>query len=298
MDWDQARIFLAVARTGQLLGAARRLGVNHATVARQLTALETDLGTKLVERLNAGCSLTPAGEQFLVAAEAAESAFLRAAAALSGTSTAVSGTVRVGAPEGLGNSVLAPALAALGEQHPDLVVQLVPLPRTFSLSRREADIAVVLDRPSRGRLVTRKLSDYTLGVYAAASHLDRFGAIVSEEDLRTRLHVTQVEEFSYSSALDYAATLRRLMPRRFECGSVAGQLAAIRAGHGVGIIHDYVAARHPDLRRVLPHLHFRRSYWMTTHPDTHGTRRVQEVYACILQAVARDRETFIREAPG
>ncbi|MGQ4274051.1 LysR family transcriptional regulator [Terrihabitans sp. B22-R8] len=294
MDWDQARIFLAVARTGQLLGAARRLGINHATVARQLSALETGLGVKLVERMNAGCTLTPAGEQFLPAAEAAEAGFLRVAAQLSGITANVGGTVRVGAPEGLGNTLLAPALAALSDRHPELVIQLVPLPRTFSLSKREADIAIVLDRPQKGRLITRKLSDYTLGVYAAQEHLARHGPIRSEDDVRTRLHITQVEEFSYSAALDYGATLRRLMPKRFECGSVAGQLNAIREGHGIGVVHDYVAARHPELVRVLPEIAFRRTYWITSHPDVHNTRRVREVYACILEAVERERGSLVR----
>src|SRR5687768_13283149 len=106
MDWDRARVFLAVARTGQILAAGRRLGLNHATVGRQLTALEEELGVKLVERRTNGCSLTAAGEALLITAERAESEFLRVEAQLAGTKEAIGGTVRVGAPDGFGNYFL------------------------------------------------------------------------------------------------------------------------------------------------------------------------------------------------
>ena len=118
MDWDRIRIFLEVARTGQILGAARRLGVNHGTVARQLTALEQELKTRLVERRTTGCVLTSAGEALIAAAERAESEFLQVGAQLGRSSEAISGIVRVGAPDGLGNYFLASQLGALAARHP------------------------------------------------------------------------------------------------------------------------------------------------------------------------------------
>lgn len=293
MDWDRIRIFLAVARTGQILGAARRLGLNHATVGRQLTALEEELATKLVERQTNGCALTPAGEALMAAAERAESEFLKVEAQLSGTAEAIGGTVRVGAPDGLGNYFLSRALGALAAEHPDLVIQLVPLPRTFSLSRREADLVITLDRPKQGRVIVKKLTDYTLSVYAAKSYLARSGAITREEDLAGHLFVTYVEDFVYSRALDYAATLGRLMHRRFECGSVVGQMEAVRAGHGVGILHDYAAMQYPELKRLLPHIRFMRSYWLIAHPDTHDTRRVAAVARRITASVREARDAFV-----
>lgn len=149
MDWERVRIFLEVARAGQILRAAKHLRLNHATVARQLTALEESLNVKLLERHITGCTLTPAGEALVAAAERAESEFLKVGSSIRGTAEAVSGTVRVGAPDGLGNYFLADRLGQLAARHPGLIIQLVPLPRTFSLSRREADIAITLDRPKR-----------------------------------------------------------------------------------------------------------------------------------------------------
>jgi DNA-binding transcriptional LysR family regulator len=200
--------------------------------------------------------------------------------------------VRVGAPDGLGNYFLADRLGALAANHPGFVIQLVPFPRTFSLSRREADIAITLDRPKQGRLILSKLTDYTLSVYAADTYLTREGAIKSQSDLAGRLFVTQVEDFVYSRALDYASVLGRLMSRRYECGSVVAHMEAVRGGHGIGILHDYVARRYPELRRLLPEIRFVRNYWLTSHPDTHETQRVQEVYRFITTSVKAARSSL------
>jgi len=296
MDWDHVRIFLEVARSGQILGAARRLGVNHATVARQITALETRLKTKLIERHTTGCVLTGAGEALVAAAERAESEFLKVGSTLKGTSEAVSGTVRVGAPDGLGNYFLADHLGALAARHPELVIQLVPLPRTFSLSRREADIAITLDRPKQGRLIVKKLTDYSLSVYAAKNYLQRHRPVRTEGDLAGHLFITYVEDFVYSRALDYAASLGKVMARHYECGSVVAQMEAVRAGHGVGILHDYAARRYPELKRLLPDTRFVRTYWLMSHPDTHDARRVAVVHDHIVASVRAARRAFAADA--
>lgn len=293
MDWDRIRIFLAIARAGQISGAAKGLGLNHATVGRQLTALEEELGTVLVERQTNGCVLTQAGEVLMRAAEKVESELLQAGSRLSGTTEALTGTVRVGAPDGLGNYFLSRTLGALAEDHPELTIQLVPLPRTFSLSRREADIVVTLDRPKQGRLIVRKLTDYSLSVYAAAAYVKRHGPVRSVDDLEGHLFVTHVEDFVYSRALDYAAELGRRMKRHYECGSVVAQMEAVRAGHGIGILHDYAALQYPELQRLLPELRFTRTYWLMSHPDTHDTRRVAEVYAAITRAVQEAKARFV-----
>ncbi|WP_234685065.1 LysR family transcriptional regulator [Bradyrhizobium monzae] len=292
MDWERVRIFLEVARAGQILKASKHLRLNHATVARQLTALERSLDAKLLERHTSGCTLTAAGEALLAAAERAESEFLKVGSSIGGPTEAIIGTVRVGAPDGLGNYFLADQLGSLAARHPGLVIQLVPLPRNFSLSRREADIAITLDRPKQGRLILAKLTDYTLSVYAAASYLAREGPINDQADLAGRLFVTHVEDFVYSRALDYASVLGRLMSRRYECGSVVAQMEAVRSGHGVGILHNYAARRYPELKRLLPDVRFVRNYWLTSHPDTHETRRVQEVHRFITTAVKAARSSF------
>jgi DNA-binding transcriptional LysR family regulator len=293
MDWDKVRIFLEVARTGQILGAAKRLKLNHATVARKLTALEKDLKTKLVNRQTTGSSLTPSGVALLAAAERAESELLRVGSQLTSVAEKVSGTVRIGAPDGLGNYFLASQLGAFAAANPALIVQLVALPRTFSLAKREADIVVTLERPTEGRLISTKLTDYTLSVYASEDYLKRAAPIQKPDDLADHLLITYIHDIIYSRALDYASTLGELVTRRYECGSVVGQVEAVRAGHGVGILHDYAAERYPELKRILPAIRFTRSYWLVSHPDTHETRRVREVRRYIVAKVREARNQFI-----
>ena len=291
MDWDNLRIFLAIARAGQILSAAKALQLNHATVARRLDALEESLGTKLFERRTTGTVLTPAGEKLLTRVERMESELLQADAAPS--TSAVSGAVRVGAPDGFGTFHLARALGKLANLHPDLTIQLVPLPRTFSLSRREADIIVTIDRPKLGRAIIRKLTDYTLGVYASKAYLEATGLIRTQNDLTDRLFITYVEDIAYSRALDYTAELAKIMTRHYECGSVVAQMEAVRAGEGLGILHDYAAAAYPELRRILPDTKFSRTYWLMSHPDTHDTRRVAAVYQFIVASVDARRREFV-----
>lgn len=292
MEWDRVRIFLAVARSGQILAAARHLGLNHATVGRQLTALEDELQTKLLERHVNGCTLTPQGEALLAAAEKVESELLQFESGLSGNVGAIRGTVRIGAPDGLGNYFLAPKLAELSARHPELLIQLVPLPRSFSLSRREADIVITLDRPQAGNLIIQKLTDYTLSLYASKDYLKTHPPIVRTEDLAQHLFITYVDELIYTPSLDYGRELAGRMPRRFECGSMVGQMEAVRAGNGVAILHDYAAHRLPELKRVLPELQFTRSYWLISHPDTHRSHRVTEVRRHIGEAVNAARDAF------
>ena len=217
MDWDHFRVFLAVARGGQLSAAARRLGVNHTTVARRLDALEAELGSALFERRPTGCVLTEAGERLIPLAERIEIETRAALAAVSTGETEIAGTVRVGAPDGLGNSFLARELGLFAAQHPGITVELVPLPVKFSVSRREADLVVELSRPTTGRLVATRLVDYSLGVYASESYLAGHGLPASLDDLAGHRLVTGIDDYTFSSALDYAATLQVYSKRLYRC---------------------------------------------------------------------------------
>lgn len=292
MNWERIKVFLAVARNGQILSASRHLALNHATVSRQITLLEEEIGNKLFERQTSGCVLTPAGDVLLRTAERVESELLRADQVLGGENLSISGYVRIGVPDGLGNYFLSRALGQLAAQHADLIIQLVPLPRTFSLSRREADLTITLERPVQGRLIVKKLTDYSLSVYASRDYLDRTGPINSQADLDGRLFITHIDEFMYSQALDYVSELATMPSRRFECGSVVSQMEAVRAGHGVGILHDYAAAVHHELVKLLPDLRFVRNYWLVSHPDTHKLRRIAVVKDHIVSSIELARAQF------
>lgn len=288
MDWDHVRVFLTVAREGQILAAGRKLGLNHATVARRLDALEETLGTRLFDRRPAGSVLTPAGERLLPAAERVETDLLGIADATRRAGAAISGIVRIGAPDGVGSLLLAPELGRFAGTHPDLIIELVPLPRSFSISKREADLAIGLDVPREGRLTVSRLGEYTLGVYAARSYAAAYGLPARLDDLGDHLLVTGVEDYAYAPSLDYAHMLEARARRLFRCAGVVGQLEAVKAGVGIGVLHDFAVSGLSDLVRIIPEVSFRRSYHLFAHPDT---RRLARIAAChdFLVRVFRDR---------
>lgn len=293
MDWDHARIFLAAARNGQFLAAARQLRLDHATIGRRITALEEALGAKLFERRTNGCALTPAGERFLIAAERIEADMLRVQADLSATDVDVTGTVRIGAPDGFGTLFLSSRLGRLMARHPRLSIQLVPLPRTFSLSKREADIAIVIDRPEEGRLFARKLTDYTLSFYAARDYLAGMPEPRTIDDLTAHTLITYVRDMQFTGSLNYFPQGFEPRFRRFECAGVLGQFEAVRAGVGVGILHDYHASTDPALKRILPDQRIERTYWLITHSDTHTLTRIRRVADFIQDEVQAMRPVFL-----
>ncbi|MGB3813135.1 MAG: LysR family transcriptional regulator [Shinella sp.] len=293
MNWDDARMFLAVARTGQLLGASRRLGVNHATLSRRVSALEEALKTRLLIRRTNGCDLTAEGEAFLRAAERMETEMLAVQASIGRIDTAVAGTVRVGAPDGFGVSFLAPRLGRLTARHPELKIQLVPVPRSFSLSQREADIAITLERPEQGRLVSSKLTDYTLGLYASRDYLAESGTPETVEDLKSHRRVGYVEDLIFTASLNFTGEIMRSWDASFEISSATGQTEAVRSGAGIGILHDYIARQHGELVRLLPATSIRRAYWTTWHESARDLVRVRTVAEFVQEIVRQEHAIFL-----
>ena len=216
MDWDNVRVFLAVARGGQFVAAAKRLKLDHATVSRRIAALEATVGAKLFDRRTTGAKLTGAGERFISAAEQMESAFLHAQGEISGVDLELSGDVRIGAPDGFSTYYLTGALRDFAERHPGMRLQLMPLPQLTPLARREVDVVIGLDKPEAGRFVARKLTDYSLGIYASAAYLKRNGAPADVEALKSHRLIGYVEEHAFSTALDYVRELYDGAPTSFE----------------------------------------------------------------------------------
>ncbi len=293
MDWDDLRVFLAVARAGQFLAAGRALGLDHATVGRRVTALERALHARLLVRRTTGVGLTAAGTRLLEGAERVEGEVLRVRAELSDRDFELSGTVRVGAPDGLSTYYLVGAFAALARQHPAITVQLVPTPQVVPLARREIDVAIALEKPEGGRYVTRKLTDYALGLYASRAYLDAHGTPADARDLAAHRLVGSVEGYASPAVLSYVADLFGGAATTFQCTSAVGQLEAVREGVGIGVVHAFIARRHPELVRVLPERSVQRAYWIVEHEDVRGLGRVRAVHDHVVASVAADRRLFL-----
>src|ERR1700676_4128708 len=272
MDWDNIRIFLSVARAGQFSAAASQLRLDNGTVGRRINALEKSLGVRLFDRQTTGSVLTTAGDRLYKAAEEVEAQLLRAQGDLSQSDVELSGTVRLAAPDGFTTLFLCSRLGRLKAKYPLLTVQLVPMSRTFSLSKREADLAITIERPDEGRLAVRKLIDYSLHFYAAKRYLAERAPPQGLEDLQRHCVVTYVQDLIFADQLNFMPELYGPTYSRLECSAALGQLEAVRGGAGIGILHDYAA---DQLQIVLPDTGFERSYWIVTHLDMRQLSRAR-----------------------
>lgn len=293
-DWNDLKAFLAVARTRRLTAAAQRLGADHTTVGRRIGALERSLGVTLFHRSPAGYALTDEGERLQPTAEAMEAAALLAQGELRPADGAVTGEVRIGAPEGFGSWFLAPRLCVLGDRHPELEVELVAGGGSVSLSRREADLAVTLSAPTEGRLTARKLTDYTLGFYAAAGYLAKRPPILTVDDLRDHRLIGYIEDLVYVPELDYLAQLKVAEPPKLKSSNVVAQLRATAAGAGVCILPRFIAAGEPTLRPVLAEqVSLTREFWLIGHADLRNLPRVKAAAEFIVEEVKAARGLFV-----
>jgi DNA-binding transcriptional LysR family regulator len=294
MDWDDAKYFLAIAREGQMLGAAQRLGVSQARLSRRLQALEDAVGTRLFDRSTRGCTLTEDGRTMVDAAERVEAEMLGCVARLQRREDDVAGTIRIGAPDGFGSAFLAPRLKHFAEAYPALRLQLVPVPRSFSLSQREADVAIMVGRPQKGRLRVRKLVDYTLGLYASEEYLDLAGRPEKLADLERHRLIGYVEDLIYTPELNYAPDIMPGWRSSIEVSTAIGQLEAVRAGAGIGILHDFMADGVRCLTRLFPERTVTRAYWTVWHENMRVERRVLAVVELLDRIVREERALFCR----
>lgn len=270
------RLFLAVMREGNMLAAARRVGVDHSTIARRITALEKELGARLFDRSPRGVTPTQAAFALVPHAERIESELLAAAGSVAGQDREIEGTVRLATPEACATHLVAPHVATLRARYPRLTLELASESRAASLSRREADIAVMLKPPPKGRLVTRKLVDYRLGLYASKDYLARQGEPAARADLSRHGFVSYIEELAGFPEMIALDQILPGAPIGFRSSSSAAQHAAVVAGMGIGVLHIFAAGLDDRLVRILPQeIEVWRSYWLVMHADLQRLPRVR-----------------------
>jgi DNA-binding transcriptional LysR family regulator len=285
LDWDDLRVFLAVARAESLSGAGKVLRLDPATVGRRVLRLEEALETRLFNKSPQGYSLTESGARLMDHAQRAETAFVSAADDLRGTSAGLTGQIRLGAPDGCANYVLPGVLTAIAAENPGLEVQLVALPRVFNLSRREADMAIAVSRPETGRLTVQKLTDYRLHLAASKDYLAGKAKITRREDLPGHPTVGYIPDMIFDKELDYQAELSGSHPA-LASNSAPVQVNLLRAGAGVGMVHDFALPFAPELVKVLPgQISLMRSFWLIRHADDGRVERLNRFADLLIQGI-------------
>lgn len=287
MDWDDLRIFLAVARTESLSAAGRLLKVDPATVGRRITRLEEAIGARLFVKSPQGYVLTGEGARLVPHAERAEGAFAGAAEALRGPE-GLSGQIRIGAPDGCANYLLPQVMAKICDDNPGLEVQIVALPRVFNLSKREADMAISVSAPLAGRLSVQKITDYRLHLAAAKNYLARTGPIRSREDLKGRRIIGYIPDMIFDKELDYLAEIgAEAVP--LASNSVSVQFNWVRAGAGVAIVHDFAVPTAPEVTRLLTdEISLIRSFYLIRHLDDRRSDRLNRFAEALVSGLRKE----------
>lgn len=299
IDWTDLRYFAAVSRSGSLAGAARALGVNHSTVFRRINSLEGTLAVKLFERTRTGYVLTPEGEEMMATALGVEDAIATLDRRLTGKDYRLSGSVRVTAPDTIGVGFLEPHLRAFRQAYPGIQIELAISNAFFSLSKREADIAIRPTRRPPEELVGRRLSNIAWAVFAGSRYLEETRKPRRYEDLRKHDHVAGDDSLAH---LEGSRWLREQVPESqvvFRSNSVAALCAAARAGIGLALLPCFVADPHPDLVRVLgPVDALESELWLLTHGDLRHTARIRAFMDFIAESIAGDRHLLEGRGPG
>ncbi|SLN12083.1 LysR family transcriptional regulator [Pseudooctadecabacter jejudonensis] len=280
--WDDMRVFLAVARAESLSRAAPVLKMDAATVGRRISRLEQGMGAALFAKSQQGYALTDLGARMLAHVEAAEAAMSQAADEVQGTQGGLTGQIRIGAPDGAANYLLPQVCATIAAQNPDLEIQILALPRVVNLSKREADMAVTVSPPDAGRLVVQKVTDYRLHLAARA---DIANKIATRADLRDVPFVGYIPDMIFDKELDYLGNLAS-SGVQVASNSVAVQAMALRAGAGVGIVHDFALPMMPEVRRVLTQeVSLVRSFYLVRHQSDRRSERLTRFAEAVTAGV-------------
>lgn len=295
LNWDDTPVFLAVARTGTLTGAAEELGTGIATVSRRIERLESVLGIPLFARHQTGYKLTDEGEALLPRAEALEDAMRGFRTGVKAEAQVI-GHVRLATAENLANPIIIPALAPLLSRHPGLTLEVITDVATANLHRRDADLAVRMVRPTRGNLSVRRIGTLGFGLYGSPSYM----ATRTEDPDGTALANDRIIGWSERHAMLPAAqwlerTLRGKTPALVTT-TLSAQLAAVKADLGLAILPHFLGQQE-GLQRLPMELGLDQQIWLAVHSDLSASQRVRVVADHLVQTIKRNEDMLMGTRP-
>ena len=287
-DWDDLRIFLAVARAESLSGAGKLLKLDPATVGRRIARLEEAMAVRLFTRSAQGYTLTGEGQRLMAHAGRAEQAVAEAMEEVGSEGSGLTGQVRIGAPDGSANYLLPQIVARICADHPGLEVQIVAQPRVFNLSKREADMAIAVSPPASGHLTVQKLTDYKLHLAASQAYVDRHPPIRTLADLKQHRTIGYIQDLVFDKELDYQSEAG-MEAVTLASNSVSVQFNWVRTGAGIAVVHDFAMSAAPGLVKVLPdQVSLTRSFYLIRHPDDRRVERLNRFAELLAQGVRRE----------
>jgi len=293
-SWDLYRSFLAVVRDGSLSAAARTLGLTQPTIGRHIDALESVVGTQLFVRSRHGLAPTDAALELRSHAEAMASTAAALLRAASGSGGKVEGTVRIAASEVMGVEVLPSILAGLAQRHPGVVLELALSNDVADLLRRDADIAVRMVEPRQQALIAMRVGTIRIGLYAHRRYLGRAGTPRTFEELEGHALIGFDRESAAIRGVQKRIPFLKRSLFALRADSDLAQIAALRAGFGIGACQMALAARNRHLVRVLPGLfEFGIETSVVMHEDLRGNGACRAVYDALVAGL----KAYVRDQP-
>lgn len=274
-NWDDIRVYLAIARTGTLSGAAEAMNMGIATISRKLDRLEKSLAVPLFSRHQSGYRLTDDGEALLERAEAFEYAGLAFGemAKLQGN---VAGLVRLATSDNLATHFILPSLKKLLEKYPNLRVEVVSGIQSVNLHRRDADIAIRMVKPDAGNLTLKRLGTVGFGLYGAKTYIENLDGTPAGLSLSNAQYVGWSETHQHLPAAGWVTRMLRGRPCRVEANTLMAQISAVSEGLGLGVLPHFMAMK-SGLHCVNPDIGVDQPLWLVMHSDLAGSRRVRAV---------------------
>lgn len=282
-DWNDLKHFLAVARFGSTLAAAKALNVNQSTVHRRLHELEKRLGRQLVVRQPTGYKLTELGQEMVTYAKQVEEAVQAFERRLGASDTGLTGSVRVTCPEAIGIRLLhSPFIAKFNERYPDLRVEFIISDKLLDLAKGEADIAIRATAPFDEALFGRKIADTPWGIYAAHAYIERAGTITDVADIaRHSVALYDIKHHVTKAWLQSVAPDARVAAR---CNSMTALLSAAKSGVGLAALPMTIGDNDPGLVRVLgPIPGLTTNFYLLMHQDMKTTPRVRALFDFFIE---------------
>ncbi|MWD26459.1 LysR family transcriptional regulator [Aquicoccus sp. SCR17] len=287
LDWSLMRAFLAVAETGSLSAAARALGTSQPTLGRQVREVEARLGTALFRRHARGLEPTETGAALIGPAERMREAMRDVALTAAGAETRLEGTVRITASVMVSHFILPRVLAAIREAEPAISIDLLPSDRSENLLYREADIAIRMYRPTQLDVVTAKLGEVPMGIFAARSYLARRGRPQDAEQLlehdlvgldRDDLLIRGMRDLGWPAERDWFA---------LRCDEQAVTWQLVRAGCGIGFTQREIGQADPLVEQLLPGIALPRlPVWLAAPDAMRRTPRIRRVWELLETGLA------------
>jgi len=287
MDWNALKIFLAIAESGTLAGAAKSLQVNHSTVFRRLNTFEDEIGGRLFERLSHGYELTQMGEELLIEAKKIAASFDDMERHIVGKDIQPKGTVKITAPNNIAYRYLPRYLTEFNQSYPDIKIELLVSNLEFNMNNRQADIAVRATPAPPEHLVGRRVRSITWGVYASKIYKAKSGY---PKNMKHLTEHTLIGATGSMRSLPAYIWLDKNLPQQIKtrCDELIAMAAFVEAGQGLAVLPD--DQQRPGIEKLFDFTAGEDSdLWLLTHPDLRHVERIKLVMQHLAKAFLEEK---------